>query len=62
MVISSTCEIKLEFTEQNDDSMKSALMENNFYEISGRDYIIISKSDKRVRDLFILITMITMKL
>ena len=49
MVISSTCEIKLEFTEQNDDSIEISLDGEIISEISGRDCIIISKSDKRVK-------------
>ena len=49
MVISSSCEIKLEFTEQNDDLIEISLDGEIISEISGRDCIIISKSDKRVK-------------
>ena len=48
MVISSGCEIKLEFTDQNDDLIEISLDGEIISEISGGDCIIISKSDSTV--------------
>ncbi len=49
MVISSSCDIKLEFSDQNDDLIEISLDGEIISEISGGDCIIISKSDKRVK-------------
>lgn len=48
MVISSGCDIKLEFTDQNDDLIEISLDGEIISEISGGDCIIISKSDSTV--------------
>ena len=48
MVISSSCDIKLEFTDQNDDLIEISLDGEIISEISGGDCIIISKSDSTV--------------
>ena len=48
MVISSSCEIKLEFTDQNDDLIEISLDGEIISEISDGDCIIISKSDSTV--------------
>ena len=44
MVISSDCNIKLEFTEENDDLIEISLDGEIISEISGGDCLIISKS------------------
>ena len=49
MVISSSCNIKLEFSDQNDDLIEISLDGEIISEISGGDCIMISKSDKRVK-------------
>ena len=48
MVISSDCNIKLEFTEENDDLIEISLDGEIISEISGGDCIIISKSKSSV--------------
>ena len=48
MVISSSCDIKLEFTDQNDDLIEISLDGEIISEISDGDCIIISKSDSTV--------------
>ena len=48
MVISSSCEIKLEFSDQNDDLIEISLDGEIISEISGGDCIMISKSDSTV--------------
>ena len=48
MVISSGCDIKLEFTDQNDDLIEISLDGEIISEISDGDCIIISKSDSTV--------------
>tara|TARA_B100000700_G_scaffold319700_1_gene415453 strand:+ start:1340 stop:2224 length:885 start_codon:yes stop_codon:yes gene_type:complete len=48
MVISSSCDIKLEFSEQNDDLIEISLDGEIISEISGGDCIMISKSDSTV--------------
>jgi len=45
MVISSSCVIKLEFSDQNDDLIEISLDGEIISEISGGDCIMISKSD-----------------
>ena len=48
MVISSSCDIKLEFTDQNDDLIEISLDGEIISEISDGDCIIINKSDSTV--------------
>mgnify|MGYP001110676125 CR=1 FL=1 len=48
MVISSNCDIKLEFTDQDDDLIEISLDGEIISEISGSDCIMISKSTSTV--------------